>query len=87
MENFRANSLAAKVAARDYFEIDTLPAHFKVLLIGRLADSLAVDHRTMRDAFWGAEPAPGDLPRLEPVVSEPDAFRRGLNLATSEEPA
>lgn len=81
MGNFRANSLADQVANNEYFEIDTLPAHLKVVLIGRLADSLAVDHRTMRDAFWGPEPTPGDLPRLDSVVSSTAGFRRdAINL-------
>ena len=75
----RANSLAEMVANREWFEVDTLPAHSKVVLIGRLADSLAVDHRTMRDSFWGPEPAPGDLPRLDTIVGG-DTFRPGLNL-------
>lgn len=78
---FRANTLTEQVTRREFFEIDTLPAHLKVVLIGRLADSLAVDHRTMRDAFWGPEPTPGDLPRLDTTVGDSDGFRRGLNLA------
>jgi len=81
--SFRANGLADQVANREFFEIDTLPAHLKVLLIGRLADSLAVDHRTMRDAFWGPEPSPGDLPRLDTPVSDDAGFRSGLNLASA----
>jgi hypothetical protein len=84
MSSFRANSLADQVAKNEFFEIDTLPAHLKVILIGRLADSLAVDHRTMRDAFWGPERAPDALPRLDTPVNAPDNFRRGLNLATED---
>lgn len=84
MTTFRANTLADQVKRNEYFEIDTLPAHLKVVLIGRLADSLAVDHRTMRDAFWGPEPIPGALPQLDSTQPIDAGFRSGLNLASEE---
>lgn len=85
MSNFRANGLAEQVKRNEYFEIDTLPAHLKVVLIGRLADSLAVDHRTMRDAFWGPDPSPGALPQLDATQPIDAGFRAGLNLASEGE--